>query len=73
MYHRSYWRKNWQRSPLVLYTKVFYSDTGSAAVEIALKVAYQYWQGISIPSSIGIKTNSSPLTKHTTAMILSVP
>ena len=28
-------------------SRVFYSDTGAAAMEIALKIAYQYWQQVS--------------------------
>ncbi|HRV94443.1 MAG TPA: adenosylmethionine--8-amino-7-oxononanoate transaminase [Anaerolineae bacterium] len=30
-------------------SRVFYSDTGAAAVEIALKMAYQYWQQCDSP------------------------
>ena len=30
-------------------SRVFYSDTGAAAMEIALKIAYQYWQQASPP------------------------
>ncbi len=32
-------------------TKVFYSDSGSEGVEIALKIAFQYWQQLKNPKS----------------------
>ncbi len=32
-------------------TKVFYSDSGSEGVEIALKIAFQYWQQVKNPKS----------------------
>lgn len=33
-------------------TRVFYSDAGATAVEIALKLAFQYWQLRSVPSKV---------------------
>ncbi len=34
--------------------KVFYSDNGSTAVEIALKMSYQYWQNVGRPKKTSI-------------------
>jgi adenosylmethionine-8-amino-7-oxononanoate aminotransferase len=31
--------------------RVFYSDSGSEAMEIALKIAYQFWQQVQVPGS----------------------
>ena len=39
------WRPNWSRSGLPgTLTRVFFSDDGSTAIEVALKMAGQFWQ-----------------------------
>ena len=38
------WRRAWSRSRPTGLTRVFYSDSGSTAAEIALKMAFQYHQ-----------------------------
>jgi adenosylmethionine-8-amino-7-oxononanoate aminotransferase len=45
-------------------TKVFYSDDGSTAVEVALKMALQYWQQVSPPRPRKTKVLAYSLAYH---------
>ncbi len=45
-------------------TKVFYSDDGSTAVEVALKMALQYWQQVSPPRPRKTKVLAFSLAYH---------
>ena len=45
-------------------SKVFYSDTGAAAIEIALKMAFQYWQQCESPKPSKTKFFSLSNTYH---------
>jgi adenosylmethionine-8-amino-7-oxononanoate transaminase len=45
-------------------TKVFYSDNGSTAVEVALKMALQYWQQVSPPRPNKTKILAFSLAYH---------
>ncbi|OGC21404.1 adenosylmethionine--8-amino-7-oxononanoate transaminase [candidate division WOR-1 bacterium RIFOXYB2_FULL_42_35] len=50
--------------------KVFYSDNGSTAVEIALKIAFQYWQQIRSPSPSGRGARGEGFKKKTKFLTL---
>lgn len=45
-------------------SRVFYSDTGAAAIEIALKIAFQYWQQCESPKPNKTKFFSLSNTYH---------
>lgn len=60
--------KNWQKSLLVLYRKSSTLTRDLPLLKSPLKSPINIGR-ISTPSSIGIKTNSSHLTKHTTAIL----